>query len=154
MDPLTPFLQKIDPVNFSFTVLVYVIVVSVILIIWFKLIPWYIKEERPFQRELRAKRVQAEFELKRDELSEQRLMRQALERIGSVSDKISLMLELHDKTTARGTDQILALIRIVLEKQGVAASEIAKFLAEPGDPNSQALATLRQLFEPAKAVSQ
>ncbi len=142
------WLLSFKPVDFSFTVLVYLFVVSVIAVLWFKIIPWYIKEERPFQREQRAKRVQAEIELKRDELAEQRLMRQALERIGSVSDKISLMLELHDKTARAGIDQILSLLRIVLEKQGVSAAEIAKFLAEPADPNSAALAALRQLFDP------
>lgn len=155
MDPFQQMIARLDPVNFSFTVMTFLIIVTFLAVMWFKVIPWYIQEERPFQRELRAKREQANIELKREELAEQRLMRQALERLGSVSDKISLMLELHDKTARSGIDQILALLRIVLEKQGVPASDVARYLQAP-DETSPLRAKLLELLEPpaAKVVSQ
>lgn len=150
MDPLGTFLSKINPTDFSFTVMAFLIVIFVIMAGWFKLIPWYIHEERPAQRDLKAKRVQAELEIKRDELAETRLMRQTLERIGSVSDKISLMIDLHDKQARGGIDQILGLLRIVLEKQGVQASEITKFLNAP-DQNQAVLNRLADALQIPKA---
>lgn len=147
MTPFDQFIQKISPTDFSFTVMAFMIVTFLVLAAWFKLIPWYIKEERPAQRDLKVKRVQAEIELKRDELQEQRLMRQTLERIGSVNDRVALLLELHDKTDRSSFDQILGLLRIVLEKQGVQASEISRFMTAP-DENQVVLKRLADALAP------
>jgi hypothetical protein len=134
------WLFKWDPTNFSFTMLFYLLVLAAIAILWFKLIPDYLKNERPHQRELRMKRLQADIDVKKDEVNEQRLMRQALEKQNSVAERIALLIEHHDIAARSGINDIMSLLRIVLQKQGVSPSEIAQYISKQ-ETETQAILT-------------
>lgn len=151
MDPWSQFWAKMTPTEFSFTVMAFMVVSSAIYAIVFRWFPDFIKAELPARRELRKMKAQADADFRREELAEQRLMRQTLDRIGGVNDRIALLLELHDKQARSGIDQILALLRIVLEKQGVATSEIERFVREPNSAN-EVVAKLTEMLQPKATV--
>jgi hypothetical protein len=149
LDLLT-WMQKWDPTNFSFTVLVYIVVMAIIAILWTKVVPDYFNKERPFQRDLKLKRLQADIDLKTAEVVEQAKMRQAMEQLGLVAGKIALLVESHRDENRSGMDNVQALIRIVLEKQGVKATEIATFIGAQENENATRLAAAARIILESK----
>jgi hypothetical protein len=61
---LDQWLLKFDPANFSFTVFVFIILVSVILFFWLKFWPWWTQIAWPARQKMELTRM--EFEAKQE----------------------------------------------------------------------------------------
>ena len=146
---LDQWLLKWDPTNFSFTVLVYVLVVSALIILWSKVLPYFINKRWPNEDALREKRATADIEARKDEIAETRLMRQALERQNAVSERMAILIEQHDVTARMGIDNIIGLLRIVLEKQGVEPSQVAAIIKSQNTEASATTELVKQIIAAA-----
>jgi hypothetical protein len=62
---LEQWLLRWDPTNFSFTALVFVVLVATILFLWLKWWPWYTKEAWPAKQ--RADQIRMEHEARQEE---------------------------------------------------------------------------------------
>jgi len=137
----------------GFTGLVWVGFLFVIWVIRSRAIPFYTDKKWPADQALREKRIQAEIEARRDELTEARLMRQALEKQNAVSERLALLVEQHDQKAGAGIENIIGLLRLVLEKQGGDPATIQTVIKTQA-PGTEAVQTLvQQVIEAAQKAT-
>ncbi len=127
------------PTDFSFTLFVFVILYATIFVLWRKIVPYLLEVKWPADQALREKRIQAEIEARRDDLNETRLMRQALEKLNTVASNLMLLIQQHDLKAETGFGNVVGLLHLVLEKQGVEPSEIQAVLNECGAMTAEEL---------------
>ncbi len=143
VSPIEQWIVQWKPTDFSFTLFVFVILIATIFILLRKIVPYLLDTKWPADQALREKRIQADIEARRDELNETRLMRQALEKLNTVASNLMLLIEQHDLKAETGFGNVISLLHLVLEKQGVEPSEIQAVLNECGGFTAEEL--IRQL---------
>jgi len=124
----------------------------VISLIWRRLLPFYTDKKWPADQALKEKRLQAEITARQDELTESRLMSQALERRNAVSERLAFLVEQHDEKAGTGIANIIGLLRLVLEKQGVAAT-IQSVIKAQSNGNQAVQTLVQQVSEAAQEAT-
>ncbi len=135
------------PTDLSFTLFVFVILFTTVFILLRKIVPYLIDTKWPADQSLREKRIQAEIEARRDDLTETRLMRQALEKLNTVASNLLLLIQQHDLKAETGFGNTTSLLHLILEKQGVDPTEIQAVLNESTWGGMTAEELIRQLAD-------
>lgn len=137
----------------GFTGLVWAGFLFAISIIWKKLLPFLTEKKWPADQALKEKRIQAEIEARRDELTEARLMRQALEKQNAVSERLALLVEQHDEKAMTGHQNTIGLLRLVLEKQGVDPAAVQAVIKAKADGNQAIESLVQQVVAAAQKAT-
>jgi lysylphosphatidylglycerol synthetase-like protein (DUF2156 family) len=133
---LDQWLMKFDPSQFSLTVLVFMLTIAFIIVMWRKIIPFYIEKKWPADLEMQRLRIQEEVKVRQDAIAEQRLMREAVEKLNVVAGQQMLLLNQHDMTARSGIENLMEMITLLLQKNGIDTSKFAT----QGDQTIQLLA--------------
>jgi len=110
MSPIDQLIAKLDPSQFTLTMLIYGVFITFVLFLWFKWWPWYTKEywparvERDKQREIN--RVEAERESRALITS----VRDMAAEIKTLTQQWVLLHRTHDEDTRRNQQAIMEQI--------------------------------------------
>lgn len=128
-DPFLDWLIKQGALGqLGVTGLVYLIVVFAIVVLWRRIIPFYVNVRWPAEMAIREKRALAEIKAKEMEAENSRLMRDAIDALRNLQGQMMLLLDQHDTSARAGIDSIERLLAVVLEKQGLQPSEVQRLI--------------------------
>ncbi len=137
----------------GFAGLVFAIVGFVFVIFWKKLIPFYTEKKWPAEHALKVKRIEAEIEARKAEVEETRLMRMALEKMSTVGERQNLLIQQHDEKAGTAAENIVGLLRILLEKQQVPPAVIEAVLKTQAHSDKDTEMLLRRIIKTAQEAA-
>jgi hypothetical protein len=129
LDPFWDWLIKAGGLSqLGLTGFVYLWSFFAIIVLWKRVIPYYVDKKWPAEQAVRDKRALAEIEMKKLETENQRLMRDAVDGLRNLQGQMMLLLDQHDMYAKQGIASIERLLAVVLEKQGVQPSEVQRLI--------------------------